>query len=71
MPIYEYQCAKCGTFEVTQRITEKPLGKCPTCKANKKTSIEITSVRRKLKEIDAVPLLADDTNVPDEITDAP
>ena len=32
MPIYEYKCQKCGTFEVTQRITEKPLSKCPTCK---------------------------------------
>ena len=33
MPIYEYQCPKCGVFEVTQRITESPLRKCPTCKA--------------------------------------
>ncbi|HXW84320.1 MAG TPA: zinc ribbon domain-containing protein [Candidatus Binataceae bacterium] len=33
MPIYEYQCPKCGVFEVTQRITESPLKKCPTCKA--------------------------------------
>ena len=31
MPIYEYQCSKCGTFEVTQRITEPALKKCPTC----------------------------------------
>jgi len=33
MPIYEYQCPKCGVFEVTQRITESPLKKCPTCKS--------------------------------------
>ena len=32
MPIYEYRCEKCGDFEVTQRITEDPLKKCPTCK---------------------------------------
>ena len=32
MPIYEYRCAKCGDFDVTQKITEKPLKKCPTCK---------------------------------------
>ena len=32
MPIYEYQCRKCGTFEVTQRITEEPLRRCPKCK---------------------------------------
>ena len=41
---------------------------CVTCQANKKTSIEIASVRVKLKEINAVPLLGDYTLVPDEIT---
>lgn len=33
MPIYEYQCGKCGTFEVTQRISDTPLRRCPTCKS--------------------------------------
>jgi putative FmdB family regulatory protein len=33
MPIYEYKCAKCGVVEVTQRITESPLKKCPNCKS--------------------------------------
>ena len=32
MPIYEYACRKCGPFEVTQRITESPLKRCPKCK---------------------------------------
>jgi putative FmdB family regulatory protein len=32
MPIYEYACKKCGEFEVTQRITEPALRKCPTCR---------------------------------------
>jgi putative FmdB family regulatory protein len=32
MPIYEYVCKKCGEFEVTRRITEPALRKCPTCK---------------------------------------
>ena len=32
MPTYEYQCRKCGVFEVTQRITAPRLKKCPTCK---------------------------------------
>ena len=41
---------------------------CITCQANKKTSIEIASVRAKLKKIDAVPLLGDYTHVPDDIT---
>jgi putative FmdB family regulatory protein len=33
MPIYEYSCKKCGDFEVTQRMIEEPLKKCPTCGA--------------------------------------
>lgn len=32
MPIYEYRCGKCGTFEVMQKISEPVLRKCPTCK---------------------------------------
>ena len=47
MPIYEYKCQKCGTFEVTQRITEKPLGKCPTCKGKVKKLISNTSFQLK------------------------
>ncbi len=41
MPIYEYTCKKCGVFEVTQRITEDPLKRCPTCggKVNKLISL--------------------------------
>ena len=47
MPIYEYQCQKCGTFEATQRITEKPLSKCPTCKGKVKKLISNTSFQLK------------------------
>ncbi len=47
MPIYEYQCQKCGAFEVTQRITEKPLKKCPTCKGKVKKLISNTSFQLK------------------------
>jgi putative FmdB family regulatory protein len=47
MPIYEYQCAKCGTFEITQRITEKQLGRCPTCKGKVKKLISNTSFQLK------------------------
>lgn len=47
MPIYEYECQKCGTFEATQRITEKPLGKCPTCKGKVKRLISNTSFQLK------------------------
>jgi putative FmdB family regulatory protein len=47
MPIYEYDCQKCGTFETTQRITDKPLGKCLTCKGKVKKLISNTSFQLK------------------------
>jgi putative FmdB family regulatory protein len=47
MPIYEYDCQKCGTFETTQRITDEPLSKCPTCKGKVKKLISNTSFQLK------------------------
>ena len=41
---------------------------CLTCQVNKKTSIEISSVRLKLNEINAITLLGDYTHFPDAIT---
>jgi thiol:disulfide interchange protein DsbD len=41
---------------------------CLTCQVNKKTSIEISSVRAKLKEINAVALLGDYTHFPENIS---
>jgi thiol:disulfide interchange protein DsbD len=41
---------------------------CLTCQVNKKTSIEISSVREKLKSLNAVALLGDYTHFPDGIT---
>jgi thiol:disulfide interchange protein DsbD len=41
---------------------------CLTCQVNKKTSIEIPSVRAKLKECNATALLGDYTHFPDNIT---
>ncbi len=31
MPIYEYECAKCGIFEKMQKFSEAPLTVCPNC----------------------------------------
>jgi putative FmdB family regulatory protein len=32
MPIYEYECQKCGhTLEALQRLADKPLRECPEC----------------------------------------
>src|SRR6185295_17245960 len=47
MPIYEYACPKCGEFEVTQRITEDPLRKCPTCRSKVRKLISNTSFQLK------------------------
>ena len=47
MPIYEYDCGTCGTFEVTQRITDKPLRRCPTCKGKVRKLISSTSFQLK------------------------
>jgi thiol:disulfide interchange protein DsbD len=41
---------------------------CLTCQVNKKVAIEIPSVRKKLKEINAVALAGDYTHFPDNIT---
>ena len=32
MPIYEYECQKCGAHtEAMQKVSDKPLKKCKTC----------------------------------------
>lgn len=33
MPTYEYLCANGHAFERFQKMTDKPVGKCPTCGA--------------------------------------
>jgi len=43
MPIYEYKCPKCGTFEVMQGIKEPSLKRCPTCKSKVDRLISHTS----------------------------
>ena len=47
MPTYEYGCENCGTIEVTQRITDKPLRRCPTCKGKVSKLISATSFQLK------------------------
>ncbi|HUG52775.1 MAG TPA: zinc ribbon domain-containing protein [Vicinamibacteria bacterium] len=31
MPLYEYQCPKCGRFELIKKFSDTPLTACPTC----------------------------------------
>jgi putative FmdB family regulatory protein len=44
MPTYEYECIKCKyTFESFQKISDKPLEKCPKCKSRIKRLISAGS----------------------------
>jgi putative FmdB family regulatory protein len=47
MPIYEYECGKCGVFETSQRISEAALTKCPTCRRKVRRLISSTSFQLK------------------------
>jgi putative FmdB family regulatory protein len=31
VPLYEYQCARCGRFEIIRKFSDPPLLACPTC----------------------------------------
>jgi putative FmdB family regulatory protein len=31
LPLYEYQCPKCGRFELIRKFSDEALTKCPTC----------------------------------------
>jgi putative FmdB family regulatory protein len=40
MPIYEYECDKCGhAFEREQRMSDAPVKTCPSCKSRKVTKL--------------------------------
>ena len=47
MPIYEYQCKKCGQFETMQKITDRPLTRCPTCQSKVTKLMSNTSFQLK------------------------
>ena len=47
MPIYEYECGKCGVFEHSQRIVDPALTKCPTCRRKVRRLISNTSFQLK------------------------
>jgi putative FmdB family regulatory protein len=31
VPLYEYECARCGRFEIIRKFSDAPLLTCPTC----------------------------------------
>jgi putative FmdB family regulatory protein len=44
MPIYEYECLKCGEMhEALRKFSDKPLSKCPKCGGTLKKLISNTS----------------------------
>lgn len=43
MAVYEYECDKCGNFEITQKMSDKPLKKCPSCGGKVKKLISASS----------------------------
>jgi putative FmdB family regulatory protein len=48
VPIYEYQCTKCGeVFEAFQKITDEPLTHCKFCQAKVEKLISHSSFQLK------------------------
>ncbi|MHB8421125.1 MAG: FmdB family zinc ribbon protein [Myxococcales bacterium] len=43
MPMYEYECPRCGRFEVDQRITAPALRRCQECGRKVRRLISQTS----------------------------
>jgi len=43
MPIFEYECPKCGIFDVFHMPSERALSFCPTC-AKKKRKTKVTKL---------------------------
>ena len=48
MPIYEYECKKCGHFEeVMQKISDLPVTECPECHGTMKKLMSMNSFHLK------------------------
>jgi putative FmdB family regulatory protein len=48
VPIYEYQCSKCGEiFEAFQKVTDKPLRQCKFCHGHVERLISHSSFQLK------------------------
>lgn len=48
MPIYEYVCQKCGHhLEVMQKVSDKPLTRCPECRGKLEKILSQTSFQLK------------------------
>ena len=48
VPIYEYKCLKCGKqYEVTQKMSDPPLSKCPDCRGKMKKLMSLAGFHLK------------------------
>jgi putative FmdB family regulatory protein len=48
MPIYEYLCQKCGQhLEVMQKMSDRPLSRCPKCRGKLEKMLSQTSFQLK------------------------
>lgn len=48
MPIYEYQCDKCGALlEVMQKMSDKPLSRCTKCRGKVRKVVSRSSFQLK------------------------
>ena len=48
MPIYEYECKKCGhLFEVIQKVSDGPIKKCEQCKGKVERLISSPAIQFK------------------------
>jgi putative FmdB family regulatory protein len=48
MPLYEYECKKCGhRFEKIQKFSDKPVTKCPECGGRVEQTISAPAVQFK------------------------
>ncbi len=47
MPIYEYDCPRCGVVEVMQKISDDPLKRCPNCRCKVKRLISLNNFHLK------------------------
>lgn len=48
MPVYEYECCKCGkVVEVWQSLSDEPMTDCPDCAGSLKKLISMSSFRLK------------------------
>jgi putative FmdB family regulatory protein len=47
VPIYEYECRKCGVFDYEQPMADRPLARCPKCRSKVTKLISATAFHLK------------------------